>query len=247
VNGEALSRVRRAVCSLGSIRIPFEEYLADPTRGRFEIMGTGFLVEPMFVLTCGHVVAALDLERRKSGERPYGQGAEFGYPDLKAAGEWTTAIRPFEVVHSDERTDLAVLKLTKGVEAEPVAIATEDFIPLVGDPIGLCGYPHGSKLTTRGSAIDRVGPLVQTGIVAALSPFETKAPDRIVMDLATGGGASGSPIFRPEDGVVIGFLMEGQVGPYASFSIARTLFRDSQGRVNARLRTGLEVTKKSGG
>jgi len=107
VNGEALSRVRRAVCSLGSIRIPFEEYLADPTRARFEIMGTGFLVEPMFVLTCAHVVAALDLERRKSGERPYRQGAEFGYPDLKAAGEWTTAIRPFEVVHSSVQALLA--------------------------------------------------------------------------------------------------------------------------------------------
>ena len=46
---------------------------------------------------------------------------------------------------------------------------------------------------------------------------------------------------------MIGFLMEGQIGPYASFSIARTLFRDSQGRANARLRTGLEVTKKSVG
>jgi S1-C subfamily serine protease len=247
VNGEELARVRKAVCSLGSIRVSFEEYLADPTRGRFEIMGTGFLVGPMFVLTCAHVICALEQEQRKSGRRPYGQGAVFGYPALDASGEWTTAIRPFEVVHSDERTDLAVLKLTKGVEVEPVAIATEDFIPLVGDLVVLCGYPHGSKLTARGGVIDRVGPLVQTGIIAALSPFDTKAPDRIVMDLATGGGASGSPIFRPEDGVVIAFLMEGQIGPYASFSIARTLFRDSQGRVNARLRTGLAVTKKSVG
>src|SRR5262249_20745186 len=131
---------------------------------------------------------------------------------------------------------------SKGVPVAPVTVVSYDYVPAVGEKIGLCGYAHGSLLVTRGNRIDRVGPLLQEGIVSALSPFDVRHPDRVLLDLVTGPAASGSPIFRYETGDVLGFLIEGQIKRSAAFSIARLIYRDSTGQTVAGVLTRLEAS-----
>jgi hypothetical protein len=106
------------------------------------------------------------------------------------------------------------------MDVTPLTLVSHDYVPLVGEGIGLCGYAHGSTLMTRGGKAERVGPLIQTGIISALSPFDIPRPERAVLDLVTGPAASGSPIFRLQTGEVIGFLIEGQIKSSAAFSMA---------------------------
>jgi Trypsin-like peptidase domain len=246
VKPEALSAIRYAVCAIGWTGVTREEFEADSMGRRFEIEGTGFLVEPTVVQTCAHVIEGLERVRRKRGPRPYASAVQFFYPDPLAADEWTSAIRPFDVIHTDARIDVAILRLRKRVDMPPVKIVTEGYTPIVGEGIGLCGYAHGSMLMTRAGRIDRVGPLVQTGIIAAVSPFDVDKPDKILLDLVTGPAASGSPIFRLGVGDVIGFLMEGQIKGGAAFSIARLINRTSTGHATARLLKDIKVSKKQG-
>ena len=195
------------------------------------------------VQTCAHVVDALEHVKRRRGPKAFERGVQFVYPAAGSEGEWTTAFRSFELAHRDDRIDLALLALGEEVVPVPVTVVSHRYVPAVGEMVGLCGYAHGSILLSRGDRIDRIGPVVQGGIIAALSPFDIANPDRAILDLVTGPAASGSPIFRQDTGEVLGYLIEGQIKQSAAFSIARLMYRDEAGRLAARLRTDLQVTK----
>jgi len=242
VKPEDLFSIRYAVCAIGWIGTSSDEYYADPTRGKFEIEGTGFLIEPRVVHTCDHVVEALERQRKRRRGKPFGSAAQFFYPDASHSDEWTTAVRPFEIVHREPRVNLALLRLTNRMDVAPLTLVSHEYVPLVGEGVGLCGYAHGSILMTRGGEVERVGPLVQTGIISALSPFDIARPERAVLDLVTGPAASGSPIFRLQTGEVIGFLIEGQIKSHAAFSMAQLIYRDANGVAIAPLMTDLIAT-----
>ena len=96
---EDLLAIRYAVCAIGWIGTSSDKYYADPTRGKFEIEGTGFLIESRVIQTCDHVVEALERQRKRRRGKPFGSVAQFFYPDAAHSDEWTTAVRPFETVH----------------------------------------------------------------------------------------------------------------------------------------------------
>ena len=98
---------------------------------------------------------------------------------------------------------------------------------------------------TRGGKVERVGPLVQTGTISALSPFDIARPERAVLDLVTGPAASGSPIFRLQTGEVIGFLIEGQIKSSTAFSMAQLIYRDANGAAIAPLMIDLVARRLS--
>jgi trypsin-like peptidase len=208
---------------------PGEQLLADPRGFKFDIQGTGFLVEPGTVLTCAHVVEEVERRSRKRRGRPHAKALQFFYAAASGRDDVVTmAVRPLEVIEKNDELDIAFLRVDS-VEPAPLALVSPDYVPSVGEPIGLCSYAHGSLLTTWGGKIERVGPLVQAGIISALSPFDVRQPLRVVLDLVTGRAASGSPVFRQRDGQVIGFLVEGQVKGSAAFSIARLVFSNAAG------------------
>lgn len=124
------------------------------------------------------VIEGLERIRRKRGRRPCATAAQSFYVDASASDAWTSAVRPFDVIHADARIDVALLRLRKSVDMPPVKLAADDYTPIVGEGIGLCGYAHGSMLTMKGERIDRVGPLVQTGVIAAVSSFDVESPTR---------------------------------------------------------------------
>ncbi len=235
--GERLSAVRHAVCAIGWINTSSEDYFANPRRGKFDIEGTGFLIARRTVHTCAHVIEALDRMKKKRGQKPFAVGVQFVHrPRAGADADLSTSYQPFVVRHRDDTIDVAILELRGGrdIPADPVVLVPEAYTPDVGEQVGLCGYAHGTALLTRAGTVYRFGPVVQTGIVAALAPFDSVRPESVVLDLLTGPAASGSPVFRWDTGQVLGFLVEGQIKDGAVFSVARLIYRDAHGRCNVR-------------
>jgi trypsin-like peptidase len=208
-----------------------------------DIEGTGFLVAPQMVQTCAHVVDAILYRQKKQGPRPFIVAVQFVY--RVKDGQWRTGYRGYQVVYKNDDLDLALLKLDgTALPPQPVRVVSHgNHVPSVGDKIALCGYAHGKSILVRGKTVERFGPVIQAGIVAALSPFDTAEPDVVVLDLVTGPAASGSPVFYAEGGEIFGYLTEGQIKGTAALSFARIIYRDAQGRVTSNLRQGLEVTK----
>lgn len=234
--GSSLSTIRYAVCAIGWVSVSMDEYYANPRRNKFDIVGTGFLVTRRGIVTCAHVIDTLEQTRRKRGRKPFSVCVQFVHPPRPGTdADMTTSVRSFTVRHRDERIDVAVLE-TDGNELPfgPVVVVAEDYTPAISERVGLCGYAHGSTLLARAGEVYRFGPVVQTGVIAALSPFELPQPEAALLDLVTGAAASGSPVFRWETGEVIGILVEGQIKGSAALSTARLIYRDARGQFTAR-------------
>jgi hypothetical protein len=246
MNGPALAVLRRGVCAIGWIDVTPEEFVREPQIDRLEIVGSGFLVGPIAVLTCDHVVEELLKKQRKSRGRPFALIAHFVYPVIADHAKWATVFRAFDVSQRIAAIDIAVLRLQGSppdIEAPPIVAG--HWVATVAEPIALCGYAHGSVLLRRGKLIDRFGPVVQAGIIAALSPFDTPNADSAILDLVTGPAASGSPIFRQSTGDIIGVLTAGQIRQAAALSFARLIYRAEDGRLAVRGDTNVVMRSSS--
>jgi hypothetical protein len=135
--------------------------------------------------------------------------------------QWRTENRRFQVMERIDEFDLLTLRLQPGGhEPKPVRIVQLGYRPRIGEEIGIVGYSHGSILLHKGKRISRFGPLMQTGHIAALSPFDSDRPDELLLDLRVAPASSGSPVFLARTGEVIGILQKGQAGNHAIVSVA---------------------------
>jgi hypothetical protein len=234
-----VEKIRRAVCAIGYSKAPRPGGSGGGLQSNFEIMGTGFLVRQGLVMTCTHVLDDLTTEMKKRRIPMERRFAQFVYSvEVKA---WRTDFRPFKDGHRIDAADLALVKLQGlPVAAEPVEVASPDYPPSVGEQIAVCGYAHGSILLARGNRIRRFGPLLLQGSIAALSPYDVPHPESILLDRVVAPCASGSPVFRVENGQVIGVVVEGQEGKSAIVSVARTI-QDDRGKLLARVTKPLEI------
>ena len=225
--------VRRSTCAVGYATIHPTEFTKAQRADAFEIMGTGFMVGPLRrVLTCAHVVQALESVARKRGGRPtYGPAFQFVQPAFGGAG-WISSLRGGRVLESNETTDVALLELPDPPpDLVSIPITANASAPEVGEEIGVCGYAHGSALLRKGKEIGRFGPVLQRGIVAAQSPYDNAMAEIVLLDLIAGPAASGSPVFRIATGEVCGVLFEGQINRSAAFSAARLMHVDAAGEL----------------
>lgn len=240
MNPSLVERARRAVCAIGYSKVDPATSL-DGLQPNFEILGTGFLVRPGQVMTCAHVLDELEHEMRRKKIPPEQRFAQFVYGvDAKT---WTTDYRPFTVHKRLDEPDLALLKV-QGVHAsvEPIAVVGPDSPPAaIGEEVAVCGYAHGSILLTQGKKkIDRFGPLLLRGSIAALSPYDVPTPQSLLLDLVTAPCASGSPVLRVRDGEVLAVVVAGQKGRTAVVSVASTIVKDRRGNLVARIATPRE-------
>jgi S1-C subfamily serine protease len=89
-----------------------------------------------------------------------------------------------------------------------------DRSPVVaGTEIATAGFPLGSSLLAPNGRIERFGPVIQRGIVAAESPYFGATPHAYLIDVMIQGGASGSPVFRVDNGRVIGIVYAKHLEP----------------------------------
>jgi len=182
-----------------------EQYLMN-------IVGTAIQAGDGKLVTCGHVVEAL-IEQKANG-----------YILSRIIREGTVAYVPYPIVKAlryvDPRTDavnndvdLSVLlvpaKSTENIPYEAPNVDWGDSSKLgVGDPVLVCGYPHGTemfKFTQSNRGI--IQPTFYQGIVSAILPATKPYETRIIqISIPSAGGMSGGAMFDPQTGKVMGMV-----------------------------------------
>ena len=214
INPDVLARVRNGVCAVGYLSVPLEEYQRNVHSPIFEVLGTGFLVRNTTVITNRHVIAALVSEQLRLGVPSRQSFLSFVVPDPNAGLRVTVRMIRHYGVLGDPAIDVGFLEfaIVHALHFEGIApLEVVDTLDLrVSEEIAAYGYPYGTAMLQRDGRVYRWGPVVQQGWISGISPFETaSAPDEILLDVRTAGGMSGSPIFRPQTGHVIGIHHSG--------------------------------------
>jgi hypothetical protein len=218
-NKPALAEVSERTCAVGILEGTPEDFALDPTC--FRILGTGFVIHPQIVMTNRHVL--YEVLHQNSKEPAYAEqtcvsflrpkGAAFQFNFL-----WVHAIAPVEHPRS---IDIGLIKLLGPVtDLSPVRFA-EYFHQEVGDSCAVCGYAYGRELHRRPSETQyRFGPILQRGFVSAIAPYDNADRiDRVLLDVRTAQGMSGSPIFDPETGAVFAIHDAGDKGNVVAFGV----------------------------
>jgi hypothetical protein len=144
---------------------------------------------------------------------------EFVYPDGKGWSQTFSRIGPiFALVDPSDsgRFDVGLLSIrppsTEAVPP-PVEFGSLDAV-VTGAAVAICGYPLGDELLVK-AGLWRFGPVVHAGIISAVSPYDAAGPRDLttfLTDINTAPGMSGSPVFLPESGLVIGLHYAGVQG-----------------------------------
>jgi len=196
---------------VGYLTVPWAEYVKDIGRPFFKVVGTGFLVRDSTVITNKHVIEGLQSIQRDLGFTDAQRLLYFVYP--QAVGSWQTALAGilFWTYPGSKYPDIGLIEFQRPPNAEfeqckPLHVG--DFASLVvGHPVAAMGYAHGEQLLTKDQRVYRFGPVLQQGYVSAISPFDQAGKvDEILLDLRVAPGLSGSPVFWPGDGSVIGMI-----------------------------------------
>ena len=190
-----IARVKPSVVAVGT-------YL--PTRSpAFEFRGTGFAVgDGMTIATNAHVLPkTLDLDRRETLAIVVDEGD--GYVPRQVVR-----------VRNDPDHDISVLQLQGG--APLPALQLDDRPAMEGESVAFTGFPIGNTLGFR--------PVTHRGIVSALTPssiprgnvrelnarqiraLANNTFEVYQLDATAYPGNSGSPLYDPETGHVIGVL-----------------------------------------
>lgn len=158
----------------------FSKLRPDPRTGNSSLAAVLFFPEDdgtAWQMLVVDVVASNALEQFASSDRWYGETV----PDI---GFVQLAVR-----------DVPFLKL-----------ATEKFYLKIGMEVATIGYPLGNDPLTALGKLNQVSPFIRHGIVSSLFPCPTAFPHGFTMDIMQQGGSSGSPVFRADDGIVVGMM-----------------------------------------
>lgn len=206
-----METTRAGICAVGYLTVSAQDYVKDPKRPYFKVIGTGFLVRPTTVITNRHVIEKLETEQ-----------ADFGFPDDQklltfvypiGPGKWQSGscIVRATSISTDPRLDVGFIEFNRRPDPDFAKCQPLQFgglaTAIVGHPIAACGYPYGTAMLTKEGRVYRFGPVLQQGYISALSPFDKAGTiDELLLDLRAAPGMSGSPVFFPGDGGVIGII-----------------------------------------
>jgi len=167
------------------------------------LMGTGFAVlDGHYVVSCAHIFSKpLDSEKREM------------YAVFVGRGRQQISVRAAELVASDKVRDLALLKIA-GDPLPPLKLGDSDKVR-EGWQLYFTGYPIGSILglnpSTHRAGLAAIIPVFTPVAAAALlnshalkqaaSPYEVFELDAVAYP-----GNSGSPVWNPDTGEVLGVV-----------------------------------------
>lgn len=181
-----------------------------------EIIGTGFIVDGEYslIMTNQHVVDAMKRLPTVKGSDDWpasililketDRGVVTLYSDIRAAMHLELDKLP---EYSGRQPDMAILRTD--LKNLPQASIRQKPTYAEGQIVATAGFPEGHMLLRDGQTIGQIGPTLKSGIVSAVLPFPCPTPHGLLLNIASQGGQSGSPIFDPADGQVIGLLYAG--------------------------------------
>lgn len=205
---DTIERVRSAV-----VQIVWTE-LAPPTASW--PLGTGFFVsDSAHVITANHVaVRGEELLRARHAKDPR-VGVGLAYENA-ADARGRFHVRPFEIVARDKAHDLALLKVNPNPFAsltnlEPIRLPAVASLspkrPRDGVAIALSGYP------LRKPVLVTTAGIIASSWAVEVQPGEDRPEihDVYLADAVSNGGNSGGPVYRQNDGVVVGVLVASEM------------------------------------
>jgi len=186
------------------------------------VSATGFLVQDDLVLTNRHVIEAIYQDHQAKGHHDHWY-IRFTYPEGQDGwSETTKRIKKcFALVDptGGGALDVGLLSFVRNSgeleECQPVDFGELESIA-AGNDIAICGFPDGNELLVNVRlGVYRFGPVVHQGIISAIAPYDEVDQRLITMfltDLNSAKGMSGSPVFLPSNGRVIGLHYAGSRG-----------------------------------
>jgi hypothetical protein len=197
--------VRHAVLALGYLQVSEDEHRAQPMRNVFRVQGTGFLIRPHLVMTCAHVISDVRGLMKKKGVPEDRPQLMLVLPKPGEPTVWRVEYRRMRSYREFKEYDIGFVELseTDGTDRSVPLVGSADIS--VGEAVAVCGYPHGSAVL-GGKEVERYGPILQQGHVAAIIPYDGPNHVGLVIDFPVGGGMSGGPVFRASTGELVGIV-----------------------------------------
>lgn len=215
---ETYNIIKKSIVAFAPKYLPVKDK-NEPSPQFFPIFGTGFIIhQDGLIVTNNHVVKVFNKLYKppdKSKEeipvetylfRITGEGL-LDIINLQVLGAFVISYYdPGPVYYGPPIPDIAIVQVkAKGL---PVLEADESILE-EGSEIATAGFPMGTKVLTAPGYLHQMAPTLQTGIISAVLPFTCKAPHAYAINIVTQSGASGSPVFLPKTGKVIGVLYAG--------------------------------------
>jgi len=222
------------------------------------ILGTGFIVDDGLVATNDHIVKRID-----SQPKPPNAPAEewpvmclmfiemnecdFAIVPLNVLGKMIiTAHDPQGAWYGDNIPDLGFIRVkAKGMPVLP--LQTDWHVLQEGMELATAGFPMGRDTLTAPGYLHHFGPTLQKGILSALLPFPKSRPHAFILNVVSQGGQSGSPIFHPETGEVVGILYAGLEEPALTKEIKDVYLKPTAityGLPAGLIQSGIETARK---
>lgn len=110
---------------------------------------------------------------------------------------------PQKMYYGPDKPDVAFV-LVKAKKLPALELDTS--ILREGVEVATAGYPMGTEALTAPGYLHQIAPTLQNGIISAVLPFQQASPHAYALNIMVQEGASGSPVFLPESGKVIGIV-----------------------------------------